>query len=549
MLRIDQLKLPAGHSQEDLKNKIMKTLRIREDAFLSYEVRRHSLDARKKPELYDVYTLDVHVKGEAKILKKVRNHHVSARKEEPAYALEPKGTVPLKDRPAIIGTGPAGLFCGYELARMGYCPVLLERGADVDTRSEDVKAFWEKGVLSPESNVQFGEGGAGTFSDGKLNTLTRDACGRNQEVLRLFVLHGAPERILYESKPHIGTDILVDVVKNIRRAIIRMGGEVRFHAKVTDLHTEGEEGGHVRRLTGLTVLDTQTGKESFLHTSLAVLAIGHSARDTFSMLQRRGVSMEQKSFAVGVRVEHPQRLIDEAQYGKGAVPGLPAASYKLTAKLADGRGVYTFCMCPGGYVVDASSEPGRIAVNGMSYSAREGDNANSAVVVTVSPEDYRPYGKTPGDVLSGMYFQRGLEEKAYLAGQGGIPVQLFGDFCKNVPSKKTGSIRPQIKGRYTPGSVREIFPEYLARAIEDGIREFDKKIPGYASSDTVLSGVESRTSSPVRIVRDELLEGSIRGLYPCGEGAGYAGGITSAATDGLKTAEAVSRIYRPFDNS
>lgn len=562
MIRIQQLKLPVCHRQEALREKIIKTLRIKEDALVSFEIRKHSLDARKKPELYDVYTVDVQIKNEAQIRKKLKNRNISAIKKEPSYTLKPAGTVRLTERPVIIGTGPAGLFCGYELARMGYRPVLLERGADVDTRVKNVNDFWENGRLLPESNVQFGEGGAGTFSDGKLNTLTHDPCGRNQEVLRLFAQHGAPKSILYESKPHIGTDILTEVVKNIRDSIIRMGGEVRFHAKVTDIFAAETGQGEMRqtgqtekseingrKIAGLTILNTEDGQETFLPASVAVLAVGHSARDTFFMLQRRNITMEAKSFAVGVRMEHPQTLINNAQYGEGHEEGLPAAAYKLTANLENGRGVYTFCMCPGGYVVNASSEHERLAVNGMSYSRRDGKNANSAVIVTVTPQDYREYGKEPGDVLAGMYFQRHLEEQAFLAGRGKVPVQLFGDFCKNVPSRCAGNVCPQIKGGYVWGDVRRIFPEYLAASLEEGIKEFDRKLFGYAASDAVLSGVESRTSSPVRIVRDEFLESNIKGLYPCGEGAGYAGGITSAATDGLKTAEAVSRIYRPFDNS
>ena len=545
MLRIQQLKLPAGSGREALKNKLIKTLHIKKDALLSFEIKRHSLDARKKPKLYDVYTIDLRVKQEEQVLNRLKNKNVSVKKEEARYTLRPSGRKMLTDPPVIIGTGPAGLFCGYELARMGYRPVLLERGADADTRVRDVKEFWEKGTLKKESNVQFGEGGAGTFSDGKLNTATHDSLGRNQEVLRLFVMHGAPEQILYESNPHIGTDILVKVVKNIRSSIIRMGGEVYFHTKVTDIHVSEDEG----VLTGLSILNMKTGEESFRKTSLSVLAIGHSARDTFSMLHMRKADMEPKSFAVGVRIEHPQSLINDSQYGKGQKCRLPAASYKLTANLPNKRGVYTFCMCPGGYVVNASSEEGGIAVNGMSYSGRSGVNANSAVVATVTPEDYKTYGQTPDDVLAGMYFQRQLEKNAYQAGKGKIPVQLFRDFCNNIPSKAPGSMKPQIKGRYVWGNVRGIFPEYLAASLEEGIKEFDKKLSGYGNPDALISGVESRTSSPIRIKRDALFESNIKGLYPCGEGAGYAGGITSAATDGLKVAEAVSRIYRSFDKS
>lgn len=545
MLTVQQLKLPAGQDKEALENKLMKVLQIKKEVLLSYEIKRHSLDARKKPALFDVYTIDVQVKNEAQVLKRLKNKNIHAKEKEILYTLSPSGTQPLSGRPVIIGTGPAGLFCGYELARMGYRPILLERGADADTRRKDVKEFWRNGILNKESNVQFGEGGAGTFSDGKLNTTTRDASGRNQEVLRLFVLHGAPERILYESKPHIGTDILIEVVKNIRRSIIRMGGEIHFHTKVTDLHVS-EDGG---ALAGLSALDMKTGKKTFLRTPLSVLAIGHSARDTFSMLHMRQVAMEPKSFAVGVRIEHPQTLINDAQYGKGQACSLPAAAYKLTVNLPNKRGVYTFCMCPGGYVVNASSEEGGTAVNGMSYSGRSGTNANSAVIVTVTPEDYKAYGQSADDVLAGMHFQRQLEKNAYQAGNGKVPVQLFEDFCKNIPSKGPKSVKPQIKGGYVWGNVRGIFPAYLAVSLEEGIKEFDKKISGYGNPEVLLSGVESRTSSPVRIKRNALFESNIKGLYPCGEGAGYAGGITSAATDGLKVAEAVSRTYRSFDKS
>lgn len=545
MIRIQQLKLPAGQKTEALEKKIIKMLRIREDELLSYEIKKHSLDARKKPELYDVYTVDVQIKNEQQTIRKIKNKNIIGKTKEPVYSCTPCGTKELSERPIIIGTGPAGLFCGYELARMGYRPILLERGKDVDSRAKDVEKFWEEGVLLPESNVQFGEGGAGTFSDGKLNTLTHDREGRNKEVLRLFAAHGAPESILYENKPHIGTDILMRVVKNIRTSIIELGGDVYFCKKVTDIHTVTECG--TERLCGLTVCDTQTNAEEYFETKLAVLAVGHSARDTFFMLHRHGVAMKPKAFAVGVRVEHPQALINASQYGRDWKRELPAAAYKLTANLENGRSVYTFCMCPGGFVVNASSEEGRLAVNGMSFSKRDGENANSAVIVTVSPEDYQSYCADADNALSGIKFQRDLEERAYQAGNGCVPVQLFGDFCKNQPSKAPGSIRPQIKGRYTWADVRGIFPKALADALEAGITEFDKRIRGYASYDAVLSGVESRTSSPVRITRDDFMESSIKGLYPCGEGAGYAGGITSAATDGLKAAETVSRIYRPFD--
>lgn len=542
MIQISQLKLPVTHSENALKQKIMKTLHIQESEMLSWKISKKSLDARKKPELFYVYTIEVIVKKEASLKKKIKKNNITFKDEAPAYNCVATGEKPLEFRPVIIGTGPAGLFCGYELARMGYRPILLERGADVDERMKDVEAFWKTGKLLKESNVQFGEGGAGTFSDGKLNTLVHDESGRNTEVLRLFVLHGAPERITYENKPHIGTDVLVDVVKNIRKSICKMGGEVRFHSKVVAINTQSKE--RQESLTSILIENTRTGKRELLNTNIAVLAIGHSARDTFAMLKERKIPMQAKAFAVGVRVEHPQSMIDESQYGKGTSDILPAAAYKLTEKLPNGRGVYTFCMCPGGYVVNASSEEKRLAVNGMSYSGRDGKNANSAVIVTITPEDYGTE-----DVLSGMEFQRRLEEAAYLEGQGKIPVQLFGDFCKNQATTKAGAILPQMKGDYSWANVRSIFPEEIAQSLEDGIKGFDHKIQGYAREDALVSGVESRTSSPVRILRGETFESEVSGLYPCGEGAGYAGGITSAAMDGLKVSEAVSKIYRPFDKA
>ena len=421
---------------------------------------------------------------------------------------------------------------------MGYRPILLERGASVDERIQDVENFWNGGELKKNSNVQFGEGGAGTFSDGKLNTLVNDRFGRNQEVLRIFVEHGAPEHILYESKPHIGTDVLAVVVKNIRNSIISMGGEVRFHSLVSDILYHDNS----KQLYALEVIDLLTNKKYVLNTSNAILAIGHSARDTFETLLKRNFQMEAKSFAVGVRMEHPQSMINESQYGIGALKDLPAAPYKLAVNLENGRGVYTFCMCPGGYVVNASSEEGRLAVNGMSYSGRDGMNANTAVIVTVTPEDFGS-----SNVLAGLEFQRKLEENAYREGNGVIPVQLFKDFQLNQASKGPGEIIPQLKGAYHWGNVRNIFPDTISAALEEGILLFDNKIKGYAREDAVLSGVESRTSSPVRILRDENLQSNIHGIYPCGEGAGYAGGITSAAMDGLKVAEYISHTYCPFD--
>lgn len=540
MIRMTQLKLPADHTKDELKDKILKLLRIDTHALLSYAVIKQSLDARKKPELYYVYAVDVHVSDEQAVKRRTRHKNIMFCRPEPDYVLRARGDQALAHRPVIIGTGPAGLFCGYELALLGYRPILLERGADVDRRLADVKQFWEEGKLNIHSNVQFGEGGAGTFSDGKLNTLVKDPQGRNARVLKVFTEHGAPEEIRYQNKPHLGTDMLTGIVKNMRKSIEKLGGEVRFDSLVKDIRTVIE--GDARRLAGLLVEDLRSGERYWLETETAVFAIGHSARDTFAMLEKQGLPMEAKSFAVGVRIEHAQTMVDKEQYGEENAGKLPPAAYKLTASASDGRGVYTFCMCPGGYVVNASSEEGRLAVNGMSYHDRGGENANSAVIVTVSPDDYGADGP-----LSGVEFQRRLEEAAFREGGGNVPVQLFKDFRENRPSSGGGNVSPQIKGAFRWANVRSIFPTFLARDIEEGIAAFGRKLPGYAGDDAVVSGVESRTSSPVRLVRGEDMESGIRGIYPCGEGAGYAGGITSAAMDGIRTAEAIVRIYHPFD--
>ena len=539
MIQISQIKLQIPHTEDKLKEKILKLLHIRAQDMVSFRILKKSLDARKKPVLFYVYTVDVTVKKEKEIKKHLKNtSNIYFHETSSAYTWEASGEQLLSHRPVIIGTGPAGLFCGYHLARMGYKPILLERGAQVDERIRDVNQFWNGKSLNKNSNVQFGEGGAGTFSDGKLNTLVNDRFGRNQEVLKIFVEHGAPQHILYESKPHIGTDVLAEVVKNMRNSIQSMGGEVKFHHLVKDFVLNASNS----KITGLQIENTKTQDTFLLETDIVVLAIGHSARDTFEKLLSHQFHMEAKPFAVGVRMEHPQSLINESQYGKNAPEGLPAAPYKLAVTLENGRGVYTFCMCPGGYVVNASSEEGRLAVNGMSYSGRDGKNANTAVIVTVTPEDFGTES-----ILSGMEFQRKLEERAYQEGKGKIPVQLFGDFKNHIPSSGPGTIEPQLKGAYSWGNVRNIFPDDIASSLEEGIIKFDQKIKGYAKDDAVLSGVESRTSSPVRILRDDTLQSNYRGVYPCGEGAGYAGGITSAAMDGLKVAESISQTFQPFD--
>lgn len=534
MLRINQLKLPVNHSQDALKQKVQKLLRCKCEPEI--RIVRRSVDARKKPELFFSYVLDVLVKNE----KEVYRH---CDKKQVVLAEEKKYCFPVKDykgemRPVIIGTGPAGLFCGYMLAQAGFKPILLERGKAVEERVKDVLSFWESGALNQESNVQFGEGGAGTFSDGKLNTLVKDKYGRNKEVLSIFVENGAPKEILYDYKPHIGTDVLTEVVRNMRNHIIRLGGEVRFGAKVTGFEVEDD---NVKAV----IINE---KERLLAKSV-VLAVGHSARDTFRVLYDLKLEMEAKPFAVGFRVEHPQELINLSQYGSEKNEILGSAPYKVTAQTENGRGVYSFCMCPGGYVVNASSEEGRLAINGMSYSGRDGKNANSAIIVSVSPKDY-----PSSHPLAGVEFQRKLEEKAYLLGNGDIPVERYGDFksaCQMTEKDSDKGIEvsffvdkltPSIKGKWVMAPVHEVMTEEMNRSFIEGMEHFGKIIPGFNDENVLVEGIESRTSSPLRIVRDdETLEARIRGIYPCGEGAGYAGGITSAAMDGIKVAEVIAK--------
>lgn len=530
MIRINNIKMEINHTKEELKQKAAKMLRVKPEAFISFEIQKQSIDARKKPELFYVYTIDVEISHEKKILEKSRCRQASLETKETYRFIKP-GRESGDGRIVIIGSGPAGLFCGYFLAKYGYRPLILERGRDVDQRIRDVETFWKSGVLNESSNVQFGEGGAGTFSDGKLNTLVKDAGGRNKEVLRIFVQSGAPEDILYKNKPHIGTDILRGVVKSMREQIIAWGGEVRFESCVTDLEIKKGV------VTGIKINEKEEIK-----TKAVVLAIGHSARDTFFMLNQRGIEMSSKAFAVGLRVEHPQSMITESQYGAmdKEKEELGAASYKVTAQASNGRGVYSFCMCPGGYVVNASSEKGRLAVNGMSNRARDGRNANAAMIVTVTPDDFD--GEGP---LAGVEFQRRLEQKAFSLCNGKVPVQLYKDFKENKISHMFGEVIPDIKGSYAFGNLRELLPEELAEAFIEGMESFEHKIAGFARWDAVLSGIESRTSSPVRIWRDENGESNVNGLYPCGEGAGYAGGITSAAMDGIRVAEKIAGRFAP----
>lgn len=542
MIRIEQIKLRPAQEEKSLHQEASGILKIQPQDILSLHIVKRSLDARKKPDLFYSYIIDVEMKKEAAVWKRIAKgrsgriavgKHFLSLQQPQDYIFPVKRTEGKKECPIVVGMGPAGLFCAYFLAREGYQPILLERGRDVDARQKDVEAFWAGGTLNPESNVQFGEGGAGTFSDGKLNTLVKDTHGRNREVLRLFAEFGAPKEILFDNKPHIGTDILRRVVKNMRAEIIRLGGEVHFQSQVTELQFADN------RVNGVVVNGAQ-----FLPAKAVVLAIGHSARNTFFMLYEKGIPMEAKPFAVGFRVEHRQKMMDESMYGAvsdSVMDSLPAAAYKVTAKAEDGRGVYSFCMCPGGYVVNASSEPERLCTNGMSYSGRGGENANSAVIITVTPEDY-------GDShpLAGIAFQRSLEEKAYLAGAGCVPVQTYGSFRECVEKGTAAKpdqgavFLPAIKGKYVFADITGILPKKLNKGIVEGMEQFGRQIEGFDRPDTLLSAVESRTSSPVRILRDETLQSEVRGLFPCGEGAGYAGGITSAAMDGIKVAEAVA---------
>lgn len=551
MIHIGQLKIPvekvmAEASKQDLKKGIIsagetavikryieKKLKIKQSDIKEFTVLKKSVDARKKEQIFFIYQVDFFTDNEKRVLSRYKKNDVtikSEKKENYTAKCEVAAEKDTSEKIVIAGFGPAGLFAAYELALSGYKPLVIERGLDVDSRKKSVEHFWKTGELDTESNVSFGEGGAGTFSDGKLNTMVKDKFGYNRRVLETFVKFGAPAEILYLQKPHIGTDKLADVVKNMRLEIERLGGEVRFGVRLDSLNIKNTGNGDSKKLESINVTDRFLGKAEVIECDRLILAIGHSARDTFLSLNESGVMMQPKSFAIGVRVEHSQEMIGRNQYGE-LYKALPTADYKLTHQTKDGRGVYSFCMCPGGYVVNASSEKGMLAVNGMSDYLRDGINANSAIVVTVGVEDF-----DGTDALAGMRFQRKWEKKAFDAAGGKIPVQLFGDFKKNVVSKEFGNVRPQTKGETAFANVRKILPGEVADSIEEGITAFEKKINGYSRDDTLLLGIESRTSSPVKIVRDDTMQSNIKGLYPCGEGAGYAGGITSAAMDGIKTA-------------
>lgn len=519
MLRVRNIKIKYNKdNQKQLIKTLANKLQINPSYIRGYRINKKSFDARKKENLHYVYEIDVDVLHENKIIK--TNDIFQTPIEE--YKFQITGTEIMTDRPIVVGSGPAGLFAAYILAENGFKPIIIERGEKIEDRTKTVEKFWLTGQLNTESNVQFGEGGAGTFSDGKLNTLVKDKNFRMKKVFETFVENGAPNEILYINKPHIGTDILSNVVKNIRNKIIQMGGEIKYNTKLTNLIIQDNQ-----------LKAIEINNNEIITCSNLVLAIGHSARDTFEMLYNHKLEMEAKPFAVGVRIQHPQKMINQNQYG---IEDL-TADYKLTTNI-NGRGVYSFCMCPGGYVVNASSEQERLAINGMSYHARNSENANSAIIVTVSPNDF---GNHP---LDGIKFQRALEEKAYQSTNGKIPIQLFKDFNENKMSLSFKNTNPVFKGEYKFANLNEILPTYVSNSLKEAIKYFDKKIKGYASDDAILAAVESRTSSPVKIIRDENLVSNIKGIYPCGEGAGYAGGITTSAMDGIKVAEAIMSIYQ-----
>ncbi|HIW21144.1 MAG TPA: FAD-dependent oxidoreductase [Candidatus Dorea intestinavium] len=531
MIIINQLKLPIQAESSDLKKKILKTLRLRPEELLTYEITKRSIDARHKKDIYYVYSVQVFLKEEKKV-RQVKDKNILYHQSPQSYQFGISGKKELAQPPVIIGSGPAGLFLTYQLALMGYRPLLIEQGKPVLERQKDVEKFWQEGLLNPYSNVQFGEGGAGTFSDGKLNTSVKDPLARGKYILKTFVKFGAPEEILFDNKPHIGTDILSQVVSNMSKEIRALGGTILFSHCLEDIIVEENQ------LKALKVIDLKSQKELVIKTEIAALCVGHSARNLFASLYAKGVSMEQKAFAVGLRVMHPQDLINEAAYGPIYKDQLPSAPYKVTAKTENGKGVYSFCMCPGGYVVNASSEEGHLAINGMSYHERDNYYANSAIVITVNSQDFESTHP-----LAGIKFQRNLEKNAWKLGKGKIPTQLYGDFKNNVPTK-TLNIKTGVKGAYAGTNLRALFSDSLNTSFITGMETFAKKIKGFADDSTLLLGVESRTSSPVRITRDEEGESNYKGLYPCGEGAGYAGGIMSAAMDGLKLSELIAKKYQ-----
>ena len=532
MLRLTDVQLPLAHSDAALRDAILAQLGIPDGDLIEFTVFRRGYDARKKSAITLVYTLDITLKNEAEVLARhTGNRHIGP-SPDTSYKFVAQAPQHLKKRPVVIGFGPCGLFAALILAQMGFRPIILERGKEVRERTKDTWGLWRKRELQPESNVQFGEGGAGTFSDGKLYSQIKDPKHYGRKVLTEFVKADAPPEIMYVSKPHIGTFRLVKMIEQMRASIIELGGEFRFQSRVEDLIVENHQG--VQQIRGVVLAGGEV-----IETDHAVLAIGHSARDTFQMLYDRGVYVEAKPFSMGFRVEHPQSIIDRCRFGSAAGnPLLGAADYKLVHHAKNGRSVYSFCMCPGGTVVAATSEPGRVVTNGMSQYSRNERNANSGIVVGITPEDF------PGHPLAGIAFQRQWESRAYeLGGQNyNAPGQLVGDFIKGVPSVEFGSVTPSYKPGVQLGDLSTALPDYMIEAMREAFPAFEKQIRGFAMHDAVLTGVETRTSSPIRIKRnnEDLQSINTRGLYPAGEGAGYAGGILSAAVDGIRVAEALA---------
>ncbi len=532
MLRITEIKLPLDHAPEELQAALLHKLGIPAGDLIGFTIYRRGFDARKKNEIFLVYTLDAEVENEAKLLTKFADDHRVNLKPDMTYQFVAHAPAELKSRPVVIGMGPCGFMAALTLAQMGFKPIVLERGKAVRERTADTWGLWRQGKLDPESNVQFGEGGAGTFSDGKLHSQIKDPKFHGRKVLEEFVKAGAPDEIMYISKPHIGTFRLVGMVEHIREQIVALGGEIRFSARVEKILREGDaENGKV---TGVKLASGEV-----IATDHVVLAVGHSARDTFQMLYDQGVYVEAKPFSIGVRIEHPQSMIDKARFGKSAGhPLLGAADYKLVHHASNGRTAYSFCMCPGGTVVAAASEEGHVVTNGMSQYSRNERNANSGLVVNVTPEvDF------PGHPLAGIEYQRQWESKAFVAGGSNYnaPAQRVGDFLARRPSTQLGHVIPSYTPGVTPTDLRLCLPEFIVKAIREALPAFERQIKGYAMDDAVLTGVETRTSSPIRIKRgDDFQSINTRGLFPAGEGAGYAGGIFSAGVDGIKVAEAVA---------
>jgi len=530
MLRIAEIKIDLDEDEGNIIHKVCKKIGISPESIKSWSIFKKSIDARKKDNIYFVYTIDIEIDKEDIVLKRSKVQGLS-KVEHQSYQYEKITYNGLS--PVIVGMGPAGIFAGVVLSELGIKPIILERGKPVDERAKDVDHFWKTGELNPESNVQFGEGGAGTFSDGKLTTLIKDP--RSRKVLELFVEAKAPREIMYINKPHIGTDILREVVKNLRMRIIDNGGEVRFNSKLTDLIIEDE------RIKGVIV-----NLNEEIITDRVILALGHSSRDTFELLHGKGLNIEQKGFSVGVRIEHPQSLINKNQYGDNHNhEKLGAAEYKLSGHYDNNRSAYTFCMCPGGSVVAASSELEMVVTNGMSEHKRDKENANSALLVSISPNDF------PSDhPLAGMVYQRNLERLAFIEGGSDYcaPVQRIGDFLINKPSTGLGNVKTTYTPGVRPGDLRNCLPEYVIETIKLALMDFDKKIKGFANPDAIMTGVETRSSSPIRIKRNENLQSNINGIYPAGEGAGYAGGIMSAAIDGIRIAEKILEEIKENNN-